>query len=335
MEEQIKMKEEDEIVDIIIPVYNQEKLIKRCIESVLSQTFKNWNMILVNDGSSDQSAKICSYYQSINKNITYIEKKNEGVSAARNDGLKYVKGSKLIFLDADDYIEENYIELLLENMQEFDLIITCNYCIDAYGNIKSENEPLEVAAVGKENMIAYIFNKQCFRFFTAPWGKMYKYSIINDYKLEFRDIDYGEDMCFVFDYLSHSSGVRAIKGSHYFYLDSGYSLSRRPIENIWGKLRDVNNYSMKSFYNKYDDIWNYMFFRIIKVALMNDLREYKKYKNMLSEIIMEDDFKRIDKEKIGDLSDRLMYVFLRYLPKGVTYLLLKLYCEVKNDRHTK
>lgn len=332
MEEVQDRVKEDGLIDIIVPVYNQENLVNRCIESVRDQTYKNWNLILVDDGSTDRSGEICSSYQKKDTRITYIHKENGGVSSARNEGLKFAKGSNCIFLDADDYIEGNYIELLLGEMGNFDLILTGNFYIDGKGEIKTRNEPTISDAIGKVNMAAYIFTKQCFKYFTTPWGKLFKRSIINDCKLVFRDIDYGEDMCFVFDYLSHSSGFKVVNGTHYFYLHSGYSLSRRPIENIWTKLKDINGYSMKSFYKKYDEIWNYMFFRIIKVALMNDLGKHKEWRNVLRQIKKDDDYKKLEMNKIGDLSDRLMYILLNYFPSEISYLFLKLYSGLWREK---
>lgn len=331
--EEIQDRDRDaELIDIIVPVYNQEKLVNRCIESVRSQIYKNWNLILVDDGSTDRSSGICSSYEEKDTRITYIHKENGGVSSARNEGLKFAKGTKCIFLDADDYIEENYIEILLAGMGDYDLVLTGNFCIDSEGEIKTQNEPEISDAIGMENMVSYIFSKERFKYFTTPWGKLYKRSIINKYKLAFRDIDYGEDMCFVFDYLYHSSGFKVINGTHYFYLDSGYSLSRRTIENIWAKLKDINGYSMKFFYEKYDDIWNYMFFRIIKVALMNDLGKYKKWRDILREIKEEEDYKKLNMHKIGDLNDKLVYILLKYFPSAMSYLSLKIYSGLWRER---
>ena len=314
-----------ECIDIIVPVYNQEKLIKRCIESVLNQTSGNWNLILIDDGSTDGTGDICRFYQNMDRRILYHYKNNGGVSSARNMGLKYTKGDRCIFLDADDYIESNYIDNLSEVATDYDLVLTGNYHVDDMGKVKTCNEPEAIDIIGLEEMILYIFNQKNFGYFTSPWGKLFKHSIIEKNRILFRDINYGEDMCFVFDYLACSSKIKLLNGTHYFYLETGYSLSRRPILDIWIKLKEINEYSRKFFYMKYDNIWNYMFFRIIKVALLNDMEDYRKWKYLLYEIKQEADFKRLSIFKVGDFKDKVIYSLLKYVHPKIIYLILKSY----------
>ena len=105
------------LISVIVPIYNSEKYLPKCIESILSQTYKNLELILINDGSTDNSLNICNYYKSLDNRIIVIDKPNEGVSATRNLGIKIAKGDYLGFVDSDDYIEDNMYEVLLTQIE--------------------------------------------------------------------------------------------------------------------------------------------------------------------------------------------------------------------------
>ena len=99
-------------VSVIVPLYNAEKYAKRCIESVLRQTYNNYELILIDDGSKDRTGEICDHYADIDSRIKVIHKKNGGVSSARNKGLQEAQGEWITFLDADDWIEPNFLKIV-------------------------------------------------------------------------------------------------------------------------------------------------------------------------------------------------------------------------------
>lgn len=108
------------LISIIIPVYNTEKYLKCCIESVRKQSYRNIEIILVNDGSTDQCARICNEYAQYDNRIRVIHKNNKGLAEARNDGIKCSRGSYLAFIDSDDFIHRQYIEVLYENCRKYE-----------------------------------------------------------------------------------------------------------------------------------------------------------------------------------------------------------------------
>ena len=122
------------MVSIIIPAYNAEKYIEQCIDSIISQTYKNIEVIIVNDGSTDNTLAICEKYAKEDKRIKIVKKKNEGVSKARNDGIKIATGKYIMFIDSDDYIDDDYIEIMHKNIVEkkADLVVS-NYTRDKNG----------------------------------------------------------------------------------------------------------------------------------------------------------------------------------------------------------
>ena len=116
------------LISIIIPVYNVEQYLHRCVDSVLNQTYKNLEIILVNDGSPDNCPFICDEYAKKDKRIIVVHKENGGLSSARNAGLEIVQGEYISFIDSDDWIHENYNEILYKNLHEkLKLIYTCYY----------------------------------------------------------------------------------------------------------------------------------------------------------------------------------------------------------------
>ena len=123
---------EDELISVIVPIYNVEKYLKNCIESILNQTYKNIEIILVDDGSPDNCGKICDEYSQKDKRIIVIHKENGGLSDARNKGLDIAKGKYVTFIDSDDFVEHNYIEYLYRAIKKYKTkIAQCNiYKVD-------------------------------------------------------------------------------------------------------------------------------------------------------------------------------------------------------------
>lgn len=174
------MEQEIEI-SIIVPIYNVEKYLHKCVDSILNQTFKNYELILVDDGSPDNSPKIADEYaEKYPEIITVLHKKNGGVGDARNYGISHAKGEYILILDSDDYIENDMLECLYNsNLGLNSDIVVCGYkCVNESGNILSimgEKLPEGKIMTLKENKELLLIN-------SAPWNKMYKRQIFMDYE---------------------------------------------------------------------------------------------------------------------------------------------------------
>ena len=122
------------LVSIIVPVFNVEKYLRQCLDSILGQTFNQFEVIIVNDGSTDNSGAICQEYEARDNRIVYLEKENGGVSEARNLGLDFATSEYIIFIDSDDWIEPTYVEVLYEKIEEYqaDRLVkgSCSYRSD-------------------------------------------------------------------------------------------------------------------------------------------------------------------------------------------------------------
>ena len=176
----------DALVSIIIPVYNVEKFLYKCIKSVQNQTYRNIEIILVNDGSTDNSLEICKKFMKNDNRITLIDKENGGLSSARNSALDIINGEWIMFVDSDDYIECNMIENLVEaaNLSNSDLTL-CGYimvkeneeCIRKY--IPEKKEMLS----GIEALKRHYFHPGLINYVSA-WGKLYKRDIWDELRFK-------------------------------------------------------------------------------------------------------------------------------------------------------
>lgn len=127
-------------ISIIVPVYNAESYLKRCLDSIINQTYKNIEIILIDDGSTDKSGMICDEYKSHDDRIIVIHKANSGVSSARNSGLDIAGGEYIAFIDSDDYVPKNYLEMLLNDMTDETEMVVCGpdtYLPNGGGNPRS------------------------------------------------------------------------------------------------------------------------------------------------------------------------------------------------------
>ncbi|MGE6203830.1 glycosyltransferase family 2 protein [Guptibacillus hwajinpoensis] len=210
-------------ISIIVPIYNADKWLKRCLESLINQTHKNIEIILINDGSKDNSKEICDKYSRMDNRIKVIHKNNAGTSAARNDGLKIALGDYIQFVDSDDWLEENMCELLLENMEknESDLVI-CGLRIMKNGvEIRKPYLPNNKLRV-KEDIDNYLFLR---KIFSSPCNKLYKREYIQTYFKE--NTSLGEDLIFNLEYLRKIDTTLVIEEALYnVCLDNSESLIR-------------------------------------------------------------------------------------------------------------
>ena len=165
------------LISIIVPVYNTEKYIERCLDSIMKQDYPNFEVILVNDGSTDESGIIIQKYKEKYKNISYIKQENKGVGAARNAGIKVAKGDYISFVDSDDLIMEDYCSHLLSIIGDADIAVAGRekYIDNVYDKSKTPSQVITVS--GMEALKFQMLGK----YNTRPaWGKLYKRNIVED-----------------------------------------------------------------------------------------------------------------------------------------------------------
>ncbi len=169
------------MIDIIIPVYNVSLYLRKCVDSVLCQTYKDINIIIVDDGSTDGSSLICEEYAQY-KNVTIIHQQNGGLSAARNTGLRYSKGDFVMFVDSDDWIEPNAVEKLLDALRRYSGdVVCCRFYFEFKNKTKNTSSQTgEIRCYNKEEALKEVLAKRSIGY--AAWGKLYKRTLFDSVK---------------------------------------------------------------------------------------------------------------------------------------------------------
>ena len=207
-------------VSIVVPVYNAEKYLQQCIDSIVIQSYKNVEIILVNDGSKDNSLNICKQNANKDSRIKVISDINHGVSYARNQGIKNATGDYIVFIDSDDSVDKNYIYELVNatSEQDYDLII-CGYTEIHIKNNKKIEKIASKEVIDKLTKDWKKDYKLLTGFFITPWVKLYKLEIIKKYDIRFpENFKIAEDHMFNAKYLMHISSYNYINKPLYNYI---------------------------------------------------------------------------------------------------------------------
>lgn len=213
-------------VSIIIPAYNVEEYICRGIESCINQTYRNIEIIIVDDGSTDKTASIINKYADKDSRIVFLKQKNEGVSSARNTALKNVTGKYVIFLDSDDWLELNTIEQLISRVDGKSFIICSRYIVDETNlNTKRNDDNRTHCEISSGETILESFLYKYY-YFQSSCYKLFDVDIIKTNSLSFSvSISHGEDGLFVFEYLQYVNNLISIPIPLWNILDRSNSAS--------------------------------------------------------------------------------------------------------------
>ena len=245
-------------VSIIVPIYNVEKYLERCIESLVGQTLENIQIILVNDGSTDNSGKIAKEYATKNQDkIMYLEKENGGLSDARNYGIPYATGEYIAFLDSDDYIDkEAYKEMYNKAKQENADYVECDFVWE-YPNKLKEDKQIEYK--NKKEMLAFVR--------VVAWNKLIKREIIEKNNLRFpKGLRY-EDVEFTYKLIPHLTKVSYVDKCFIHYTQRENSIAN--VQNartseIFTILDNViSYYKENNLYKEYEDELEYNYTRYL------------------------------------------------------------------------
>ena len=206
-------------VSVIVPVFNTEKYLACCLDSICKQSYADLQIILINDGSTDGSMRICEEYAKKDSRITLLSQKNAGVSSARNAGLGVAVGHYLCFVDSDDYLEIDAINTLVSSQIHEDLIVSRFSTVDENGSIESESKKFDSFTTDSDSMIKYVLNPTIeYEYQGYLWNKLYLNEIIQKNCIRFDEsISYNEDRLFLINYLLSSKKVRFISDKTYKY----------------------------------------------------------------------------------------------------------------------
>lgn len=215
-------------ISVIVPVYNVEKYLNRCVDSILNQTFEDFELILVNDGSPDNCGNICDEYAQKDNRVKVIHKKNGGVSSARNVGIDIAQGEYIMFVDSDDWINENMLNDMY-NMPDSDMKVSS---IRMIGKDNSTEYIIDTKMYTQEDLLIGFFSEAfpiiCF---CGPCCKLYKKDIIFNNAVRFNeDMSLGEDTYFNLNYIKHCKSIYTSEQIYYYYM-------RENSESLFTKFR--------------------------------------------------------------------------------------------------
>lgn len=261
-------------VSVIVPVYKVEKYINVCIESIVKQTYSDLEIILVNDGSPDNCPLICDEWKSKDSRISVIHQKNMGVSAARNSALMQMTGDYVLFVDSDDWIAKNMIEVLVKKMEESKEIdaVFCGYFeIDDDGQKIRTVNPKHTGVVSRNEGIESIFDA----YGTVLWNKMFRADLLKEKVLFDLELKIGEDELWMIDVLKNAKKICLYNESLYYYrrrlegASNDYRLNSRRLSEIVAQQKailSVSDYNSDLLVNIVESRLYYCGYKILRLA---------------------------------------------------------------------
>ena len=256
-------------ISVLMPVYNSEKFLEETVQTVINQSYTNWELILVDDGSTDNSKKLCDELRKKENRIKFIDKKNTGVSDTRNVALKNAKGQYVVFVDSDDLIHEDYLKILINSIEKNNSDISvCNFIerkISNTGKVEDITREFYLKEVMEmSEMKDYIMDFGNSGLLNPLWNKIYKREIIENNNITFDEkVETGEDFIFNLQYFRKVKKISFIKDSLYYYIRrNNNSITYKYIENMYEKgweihwllegfLKDMGFYNEENAYVLY------------------------------------------------------------------------------------
>ncbi len=299
------------MISLIIPVFNVEEYLRQCLESIIKQSFSNYEVIIVDDGSTDKSMEIIREYEKKFKRVKILSQRNKGVSEARNLALKHAKGEYVLYIDSDDFLKFNMLELMVNkaNKTKADIVM-CNY--NLYYGVNNKNNRvvsynvLEDKIYSSSEVIDMILN---FNIQGQLWNKLFKRSLLLENNFEFESGRYVQDIFPVFKVINKSNKIAFINEYLYYY-------RQRETSTIHKK----NTKLAEDYYHAMTSIIQY----IIKNNLQVNSNSFKVFRaSILSYFIyhytntdVKSSYRDLKKSKYADLDVKFKdFIFLKSLNK--------------------
>ncbi len=322
---------EIDLISVVIPIYNVEQYLKKCIDSVINQTYNNIEIILVDDGSPDDCGNICDEYAKKDSRIKVIHKINGGLSDARNAGIEIASGKYITFIDSDDIVENDYIEYLYKLLKKYNTKISiCSYYV-----ITEDNKKIDYGKDYKEQIMA---KEECLErmlceegFSVSAWAKMYDIQLFNNVRYPYGKIC--EDNGTTYKLIDQVDKVAYGNIPKYYYLKRSGSIMSNNFNIKKMDMIELTDEMCDFLYEKYPIIENsirrrkaYARFNILRQMLNNKNVD----KNMENEIVnwILDNKKEIINNPKSSLRDKVALICLM-INKRVFRLVWNIYSKIK------
>ena len=327
------------MVSVIVPVYNAEKTLGYCISSILRQSYCELELILVNDGSQDRSLEICNNYRELDSRIRVIDIPNGGVSNARNIGIKESQGDYIVFVDSDDYIAPDMLEVLYKKIEQYNKdIVICGMNIIELEDDCVKKRQYSFDAIGNE----VVYNHELFMeklpilmwrtaLMEGPCNRMYHAKLIREHQIKFPvDTSFGEDFLFNLKYYQNVNGVILLNRPYYYYIFSNEeSLSQKFKENLFYNQKRLMEELRKVLVEEkvWDKCEKESYYNYLIGQVLNCIKMLFHENNQL-------DKEQIKKELAIICNDELVRKGLKksdYIPEGTNYILAGLKsCDIES-----
>lgn len=292
-------------LSVIIPVYNSERFLCKCLDSVVNQTYQNLDIILIDDGSTDGSSEICMKYAEIHSNITYIQSLNGGPSKSRNTGLKVSSGDYITFVDSDDYLELDIYQIVMDSFKDdIDIVSFGVRTINAKSKISYEDYEIDTIYESED-----IVKRIIVKLKTAVWNKVFRRKTINN--IFFPDeYTHNEDLIFLCKCISDNIRFKTIQTIGYNYVKHNSSVTTRPFSSKSLDEIKAKDLAFDIISHKFPNLSN-MIFPLKITGRLNVLRgisrskdkNYNKEKNSIKKWLREN-------VRISDLSWKQKVIYI-------------------------
>lgn len=275
-------------ISIVVPVYNAAETVEACVKSVLAQDFTQWELILVDDGSADESVKICSKLATDDSRITLLQQEHKGVSAARNLALDTAKGNYICFIDSDDTVEPDYLSSMYKH-RNFDMVI-CGYFVDEYDNKNNllQKKIFNPAPISQETIVD---KERLIPLFTSGMinincNKLLKSEIIKKNNLKYCSYPITEDYIFMLNYMLYANSIHTIEKPLYHWIR--IEKRKTGVSSIPNNLLEIYNEAhllTRKYFgnNKIADNILYYSYNLIVLKYFNAIKEKQLSQNIVFE----------------------------------------------------
>ena len=305
-------------VSIIVPVYQVEKYIRQCVDSILAQTFTDFELILVDDGSKDRSGEICDEYAGMDERVKVVHKENGGLSDARNRGMDQAVGKYFMFVDSDDYIAPTMLESLYSSMRRENAdIAACNFLF-SFDKAREKNFSTEIKAevLTGSDIFYYRKNERNYGIWTVAWNKLYKRETFGNVRVRFGK--FHEEECWANDIYQMDIKVVTIPECLYCYRQRGDSIMgkkniARDFDIVEALQERIYIYLQQQGYN--DQAYKVMIFSLEYLEESKRLvsNEREKARFVRTEHITKDIIRQLEKRKLP-IVQKLSLLFIEINP---------------------
>ena len=321
------------MISVIVPVYKAEKYLRRCIDSILAQTYTDFELLLIDDGSPDRSGEICDEYAKQDSRVRVFHKPNGGVSSARNMGLDNARGEWITFVDADDYIHSDFLKEY-SRYEDVDLVVGS---FEVFGTDDKWAGILKNCTYNHTQILRYVARIALHINFRVPWVKLFKRNIIRENSLYFNEkVFYAEDWLFVLNYLEYTKSIYTGDRIGYFYNRSNtsglsqnvkyfddyfyamdvYAKTINRMKNLFGEeIKDVYKECLRGYCSRQV---NYLFYS--KESLISKMEKLKLMCDNSHLKVLFRDTKTKRRKKI-----QLFHKLMLYRLKFIAYIYIILY----------